>query len=286
MTATATGALGQRVVTAALLIPLVLAALFLLPARWFALALLPFAVVGADEWAKLARFGKPWRWLFVAGVFVIAGGLLFADAFGFDRGWPDAIVFVVCGTATLFWVVAAPLWVVRRWPAPPAAAMALLGYVVLFGIWMALVELQAHSPWLALAAMAVVWIADTAAYFSGRRFGRHKLAPAISPGKTWEGVAGAMAAVAVYALALVSLAPAAGYGGPTDAIAVGVWVAFALALCAVSIVGDLFESWLKRNAGVKDSGRLLPGHGGVLDRIDALLAAMPPAALAAQAWLH
>jgi phosphatidate cytidylyltransferase len=150
----------------------------------------------------------------------------------------------------------------------------------------ALVQLQAHSPWVALAAMAVVWIADTAAYFSGRRFGRHKLAPAVSPGKTWEGVAGAMVAVALYAVALASLASDAGYVGSRDALALGAWIAFALGLCAISIVGDLFESWLKRSAGVKDSGRLLPGHGGVLDRIDALLAAMPPAAIAAQVWLQ
>jgi len=285
MTVAAMGALGQRVVTAALLVPLVLAAIFLLPSRWFAIALLPFAVVGADEWARLGRFTSRGRLLFVAGTVAITSVLLLADTFGFDRGWPDAIVFAICGTATAFWVVVAPPWVVRRWSPPQPASMALLGWIVLIGIWVALVQLQAHSPWLALAAMAVVWIADTAAYFSGRRFGRHKLAPAVSPGKTWEGVAGAMAAVAVYALALTSLARAAGYGGSLGASAIVVWILFALALCAISIVGDLFESWLKRSAGVKDSGHLLPGHGGVLDRIDALLAAMPPAALAAQAWL-
>jgi len=137
-----------------------------------------------------------------------------------------------------------------------------------------------------LAAMAVVWIADTAAYFAGRAFGRHKLAPQVSPGKTWEGVYGALAAVAVYALALVPLAAAAGHSGEVSAVAVGVWVACALVLVALSVEGDLFESLLKRHAEVKDSGRLLPGHGGVLDRIDALLAAMPAAALLAHAYLR
>jgi phosphatidate cytidylyltransferase len=97
----------------------------------------------------------------------ITSVLLLADTFGFDRGWPDAIVFAICGTATAFWVVVAPPWVVRRWSPPQPASMALLGWIVLIGIWVALVQLQAHSPWLALAAMAVVWIADTAAYFSG-----------------------------------------------------------------------------------------------------------------------
>jgi phosphatidate cytidylyltransferase len=134
--------------------------------------------------------------------------------------------------------------------------------------------------------MAIVWLADTAAYFAGRAFGRRKLAPAISPGKTWEGVYGALAAVAVYALALVPFAQAAGYQGAPAPAAIAAWVVLAVALAALSVCGDLLESLLKRHAGVKDSGRLLPGHGGVLDRIDALLAAMPPAALAALAFLH
>ena len=134
--------------------------------------------------------------------------------------------------------------------------------------------------------MAIVWIADTAAYFTGRAFGRRKLAPEVSPGKTWEGVYGGLAAVAIYALALVPLAAGAGFAGANSPLAVILWIAAALALAAISVVGDLCESLLKRQAGVKDSGRLFPGHGGVLDRIDALLAAMPPAALLALAFLR
>jgi phosphatidate cytidylyltransferase len=145
----------------------------------------------------------------------------------------------------------------------------------------AVVALQTRSPGVLLAMMAIVWIADTAAYFTGRRFGRRKLAPSISPGKTWEGVYGALAAVAIYALLLVPLAAAAGSTRPLDAVATAIWVALALLLTGLSIIGDLFESQLKRQRGVKDSGGILPGHGGVLDRIDALTAAMPPAALIA-----
>jgi phosphatidate cytidylyltransferase len=129
--------------------------------------------------------------------------------------------------------------------------------------------------------MAIVWVADSAAYFAGRRFGKRRLAPAISPGKTWEGVYGALIAVAVYALALLPFAEGAGYSAAIVPASVIAWVALAMALVGLSIVGDLFESQLKRNRGVKDSGKLLPGHGGVLDRIDALLAALPPAALIA-----
>ncbi len=157
------------------------------------------------------------------------------------------------------------------------------GVVVLLATWIALVELRAHTPWLVLAAMAVVWIADTAAYFTGRRFGKRKLAAEISPGKTWEGVWGGLAAVAAYAAVVATLASADSPAAQRVA-AVAAVVACAILLAGVSVVGDLFESLMKRQAGVKDSGTLLPGHGGVLDRVDALLAAMPFAALAALAY--
>jgi len=133
-----------------------------------------------------------------------------------------------------------------------------------------------------LAAMAIVWIADTAAYFAGRTFGKRKLAPAVSPGKSWEGVYGAWIAVAIYAIVLVRFAGDAGFAFDVTALAMVAWLLFVVALASISVVGDLFESLLKRQAGVKDSGTLLPGHGGILDRTDALLAAMPIAAVAAQ----
>lgn len=152
--------------------------------------------------------------------------------------------------------------------------LACCGWITLLAAWTALTVLHAH-PGRLLALVAVVWIADSAAYFTGRRFGRRRLAPGISPGKTWEGVAGAGAAVAVYFVTLwiiVSppwLAPSPLVDGALIAL-----------LVVLSIEGDLFESWLKRRAGVKDSGTLLPGHGGVLDRIDGMIAVLPFAALA------
>ena len=184
---------------------------------------------------------------------------------------------------TLFWIFVATPWVAARWPVRPRALVASIGALVLVATWVALVTLHARSPWTLLAAMGVVFVADTAAFFVGRRFGRRKLAPRVSPGKTWEGVLGALVGVAVYAAACAwSSASAA----PSHALFVATWVGVALMLTALGIVGDLFESWLKREAGVKDSGDMLPGHGGVLDRVDALLAAMPPAALAIGAWLR
>ncbi len=137
------------------------------------------------------------------------------------------------------------------------------------------------GPVALLAAMAIVWIADIAAYFVGRAIGRRKLAPSISPGKSWEGAIGGCFAVVVAGL-VAAAAPALGQALPARLVAVwsplGAAIALA-ALVALSIVGDLHESLLKRQAGVKDSGTLLPGHGGVLDRIDALVPAMPAAML-------
>ncbi|MEO8305341.1 MAG: phosphatidate cytidylyltransferase [Betaproteobacteria bacterium] len=278
--------LGTRILTAVILVPLVLAALFLLtPLGWGAVSL---AVIGvaATEWADLAGYPRGPRILFVASTLLIGGLMLVPLATGGDGTWADVTVLAMCGASTFFWLAVAPVWLRYRWKSASPLGMALVGWIALIGAWVALGALQAHSPWLVLAAMAIVWIADTAAYFAGRAFGRHKLAPQVSPGKTWEGVYGAMAAVAIYAVALVPLAVAAGYSGAISPIAVAVWVALALVLVALSVEGDLFESLLKRNAGVKDSGRLLPGHGGILDRIDALLAAMPAAALLAYAYLR
>ena len=278
--------LAQRILTALVLVALVLAALFLLsPAGWGIVTLAALAAA-AVEWARLAAFGRPLRVLFVAGTLLLGANLLFSPLSGFDAGWPGETVIAVCGAATLFWVLAAPPWLASRWKPAAPIVLAITGWLVLIGAWVALVQLQARSPWLVLAAMALVWIADIAAYFAGRAFGRRRLAPEISPGKTWEGVHGALAAVAVYALALLPLAGRAGYRGEITAVAALAWVGFALALAVLSVAGDLYESLLKRQAGVKDSGSLLPGHGGVLDRIDALLAAMPAAALLATAFLR
>jgi phosphatidate cytidylyltransferase len=265
----------QRVGTAAVLLAALLAAIFLLSPTAFAIVLLVLVLAGAYEWGRLAGYAPGVAGAYATGVAAIGVALVVVPAVRFDAGWPAARVVAICGAATAFWVLVASPWVIARWPVRPRALVAAIGVLVLVATWMALVALRAHSPWTLLAAMGVVFVADTAAYFTGRRFGRRKLAPQVSPGKTWEGVAGAAVAVALYAILCASLAGLAGAGELALA------VAGALVLAALAIVGDLFESWLKRAAGVKDSGRILPGHGGVLDRIDALLAAMPPAAVAA-----
>jgi phosphatidate cytidylyltransferase len=274
-------ALATRIVTGIVLIAGMLAALLLLPTLVFGAVVLLIVLVAANEWAKLIGLAHVARTGFVIAVLATGCALLRLAAL---RGF-DPAVQLACGAATLLWVGVGVPSVLRNWQPRSVLARTVSAFVMLEGAFVAIVALQDRSPWLALAAMAIVWLSDTAAYFAGRRFGRRKLAPQISPGKKWEGVYGALVAVAVYALLLLPLARRAGYEGGFDARAVAAWIAFAVALAALSVVGDLHESLLKRRAGVKDSGAILPGHGGVLDRTDALLAAMPPVALAATAFL-
>ena len=271
--------LKTRILTAIVLIAVTLAALFWLPPRAWGAVTLVVVAVAAHEWANLCGYARWPRVGFVVAAIAIGADLLFA--FAPDTGWPMVVTSVACGVATLFWLAVAPAWLASAWRVESKLALALTGWLVLLAWWVALVDLQARSPALLLAAMAIVWIADTAAYFSGRAFGRRKLAPTISPGKTWEGVYGALAATALYVLAMLWLAPDVLHVRERTPLAIAGWVGLVLALTALSVVGDLFKSLLKRQRGVKDSGRILPGHGGVIDRIDALLAVMPPAALLA-----
>jgi phosphatidate cytidylyltransferase len=267
----ARSSLRARVITALVLVPLFLAGMFFLPNPAWALATLVPLAIGALEWAKLSRFAAPWRNAFAA-ILVVAGLLLVAVQWRLPELAAHASSWLYLA-ALLFWSIGAPGWLYFRWSTASKAAMFATGLLVLLPSWLAIASLQ-KSPELLLMLLLIVWIADTAAYFAGRRFGRRKLAPTISPGKTWEGVIGAVIAVVAYGIAVgFVLQP-----GASAYDRAGLLV-FIVVLTAFSIIGDLFESWVKRQAGAKDSGTLLPGHGGVLDRIDSLTAAMPFAAL-------
>jgi len=186
--------------------------------------------------------------------------------------------------SAVFWVIGAPFILLRKPTLAEGAWRGMLlvvGVILLIACWYALVSARILGTPFVLTLLLVVWFADIGAYFAGKAFGRHKLAPAISPGKTWEGAFGGWLLVMILAVAAIisnacaptlfsSLASRMGMGRALLAITI---------LVAFSIVGDLFESLLKRQAGVKDSSGLLPGHGGVLDRIDALLPALPLAML-------
>lgn len=157
----------------------------------------------------------------------------------------------------------------------PSLLMALVGWVVLIPTGLAMLDLRFGHPWWLLGMMSLVWVADISAYFAGRKYGKTKLAPSISPGKTWEGVAGAMLGVSVCVLLAWSFSPYSKHVAFLPSLLIASWCWVGLA-----VIGDLFESAIKRQAGVKDSGALLPGHGGLLDRIDALTSTLPIAALA------
>ncbi|MGB4910571.1 MAG: phosphatidate cytidylyltransferase [Candidatus Dechloromonas phosphoritropha] len=265
--------LRTRVTTALVLVALLLPSLFLLPPAYWALLAAVFIGVAGWEWGGLLGLGDLRR-LFLGGAltaFCAAVSLLAPVAMGVggsggeaSSAWVVATYLVAAG----FWGVLVPFWLRAKWHLPHGLAGILTGFVVLFPTWLALVQLRIPGPGVLLAVLAVVWMADVAAYFSGRAFGKRKLAPSISPGKTWEGAIGAAVGVVLYGLALrigFAFAP----------LSLPLWVFCLLGVTAVSVVGDLFESMLKRQAGIKDSSNVLPGHGGVLDRIDSLTSTLP-----------
>lgn len=249
----------QRIITAVIALLALMLVLFYVPNE---VALGVFVVVilgGAWEWS--AFLGNPVT--ATRAVYVVIIGALIAAVSYFDVD--AALIFEV----SLVWWVAALIWTFF-FPTPiPAVIRWLSGALVLVPLYLALVILYNTAPALLLFALLIVWVADTGAYFAGRFLGRVKLAPEISPGKTWEGVIGGLTAVVLLILLRSMWAE-------TD---LTVLIPFCLAVACLSVVGDLTVSMFKRTAGVKDSGSLFPGHGGVLDRIDSVAAAAPLFAL-------
>lgn len=259
--------LKTRVITALLLVAALGLVLFAMPPLAAALAFAAIAALAAWEWGGLMKQDQPARVMYAFVLLLFCWQLTVAAA---------PLVPVLLGISSAFWILVVPFWFRRKWTLAGNDFFGyLMGALVILPTWAAMVALHAVSVWLLLAVMALVWVADISAYFAGRAFGRHKLAPAISPGKTWEGVAGAVVGVLVYGGIVLGFSPLAG----KVALAPPLLVLLLVLLTAVSVMGDLFESLLKRQAGIKDSSGLLPGHGGVLDRIDALTSTLPLAAL-------
>lgn len=268
--------LGQRVVTAVVLFALLVGAL-----AWstVAFALLATAVVAAalGEWMQLV--GWP-RGQAVAGS-VVFGAVLFVVALVMPE-WIEQALLPLSVLATIVWAALAMLLLQSDAMSIRIArgAATVIAVLLTAAAWVALVHFLLEGVVPLLSVLFIVWLADTAAYFAGRAFGKRKLAPHISPGKTWAGVAGAVVAVIGVALIAHQVAPGAGLLSSRLLSTLGFVGAVLLgAIVLLSIVGDLFESLLKRQAGVKDSSHLLPGHGGFYDRVDALLPALPLAAL-------
>lgn len=271
--------LKTRIVTAIVLVSAFLLALFYLPPiGWLAVSTL-IAALAAWEWGALIGFGKQARVSFGLAVVVVAVLTAIASPGTVGIAGESDSAAIALGRwfyypSAAFWILVAPIWMKSRWRIHGSVLGVLVGAVVILPTWLALVQIKLAGELVLLAIMATVWLADIAAYFSGRTFGRHKLAPAISPGKTWEGAIGGVLAVVVYGFFYLSVLPKELAASPV--LLFVLLVAFA----AFSIVGDLLESLLKRQAGLKDSSGILPGHGGVLDRIDSLTSTLPMAAIA------
>jgi phosphatidate cytidylyltransferase len=250
--------LAARILTAVVFGAAITAALLLAPSPVTAAVLALLWLAGVWEWAGFAKLPPAGR---------AAYTLLFAVAMALSF-WLDGQGFLVLLVAAGAWWLFAFVLVVRYPRSFSSTFVALAGIVVLLPSWALLVRLHREGglgPELAFTLLMIVWAADVGAYTFGRLLGRTKLAPAVSPGKTWEGVTGG----------LITAGLAAGLAAPWLELPAGRLVALAVATALISVLGDLTQSMFKRNVGLKDSGKLLPGHGGVLDRIDSLTSAVP-----------
>lgn len=262
--------LRTRVLTALIIAALLIPAIFFLDEAWWGILTALIAGVAGWEFARLARFCSSGQKRY--GAFVLA--LTLGMATGLQAETFRLLAVPVLAISGLFWVAAVPFWLKSRRQLENHLVLALVGLVLLVPTWFALVIIRQFGPGWLIGAILLVAVADIAAYFFGRAFGKRKLAPSISPGKTWEGAWGAMATVTAACLGLAVFAGQLNNPALLLALLFGMPI-----LTLVSIAGDLLESMLKRQAGLKDSSNLLPGHGGVLDRIDSHTAALPMIAL-------
>ncbi len=263
--------LKQRIITAIILIPLVVWSILALDSSIIAGLSAIFVILAAWEWAGLCGWQTVRQRSFYTIVMTI---ILGAWYWWYTRQHYHPPIFLLIA---FFWWLLALFWVIsyqrgrHRLPTRPLTK-ALVGFFVLLPAWTSLVFLHSWDRKMLLFLLILIWIADSGAYFIGKRFGKHKLADKISPGKTWEGVAGGLLAGSLFALWVGGLLMVDSDIPLQKLIP---FVIFCILTLTASILGDLLESLFKRQVGFKDSGQLLPGHGGILDRIDSLTAALP-----------
>lgn len=266
--------LKTRILTAIVLLGLFLPALFWLPLLAWAFLMLGLTLVCLREWAGFLELSELQTRSYLAisallGIVVLR--LLFLE--GFHWFFYHAMDLFLL--ASVFWLAVVPISLFFNTFAKNVLLNALIGWGLMMSLWLSLIAAKEVNPCVLLVMISTIWVADSAAYFAGKRFGRHKLAPAISPGKTWEGVMGALMAVALYAVVLKLVGAVASWW-----VLPGLWV-----ITIAGIYGDLFESFFKRRANLKDSGQFLPGHGGLLDRVDGVIPALP-IGLCLLFWFH
>jgi len=251
--------LKTRLITSLVLFLTIGAAYVYLPPLYWALLVLAVTSIATWEWAGLSKFNKPFSFIY-SGFVLLLG--LFVILYT-PQLMQIVIVWAVLAS-TIFWLLIVPFLLAFTPTINNRFIMAVLGLIVIIPFGLTMIALREINPLLLVVFAMTVWIADSAAYFAGKRFGKHKLASSISPGKTWEGVLGAFFAILIYS-SLFSYLTHQSYW----------FVLVFLGVMALSIMGDLFESMIKRQADVKDSSHLLPGHGGVLDRVDGLTSSLP-----------
>lgn len=259
--------LKQRIITALVLVPFVLWLVLWAPAMVFSLAMAVILGIAGYEWARLGGLTGVYTWIYAAVLTALLVGLSLKPAI-----LPVTPVIVL---ASILWLLLTLMLVFRRQPLAPFQGISVVtlasGFVLLFAAYFSVIHIHLlgqYGSQLVMMMLGLIWVADTAAYFAGHRFGKNKLSVHVSPGKSWEGVLGAFVGVAFYGYLLSLHAFFAGVH-PVLLAAMCIIVAF------VSVGGDLFESKAKRQRGVKDSGSILPGHGGIYDRIDSVIAAAP-----------
>lgn len=260
-----------RIITALCMAAIFLPALFLMPSMLFSIATVPLVLVAGWEWSRLvkirsviARIG--YLLLIVMTLFAASLWLGLPDTFDPQRAQQLLLVAVGVWAFIFLWIQGYPSSAIL-WSARPI--LGLLGLILLGFTWIAIVTILNYQSgqWLLLLAIVIIVLADVGGFFAGKYFGKHKLAPIISPGKTWEGFVGGLLLEGVLVGSLVWYL--------SDHVTVLGLSLLVIPVALYSVLGDLFESMIKRHSGVKDSGRLLPGHGGVLDRIDGVMAALP-----------
>ncbi|MES2637688.1 MAG: phosphatidate cytidylyltransferase [Pseudomonadota bacterium] len=267
--------LKTRIITAGLLVAAFIPALFMLNNNLWAYLMLVIALLALHEWGCMIKLSALQNKLYVlsagiGGIFVVWLITKFDFHLFFFKSL--TVFFVVA----LFWLIIVPIWFKTRYMVGNKAVMALLGLLLLASLWLALICAKGADPALLLVLLTTIWIADSAAYFAGKNFGKHKLAPSISPGKTWEGVFGALIAVTIFGAILYTW-----FDFKEWAVFPALWI-----ITILGVAGDLFESMIKRQAMLKDSGSLLPGHGGILDRIDGMIPSVPIAILMIYLYHH
>ncbi len=268
--------LKQRILTALVLAPIMIGGIFYLPLGLFKLFIAAIVTLGAWEWANLSGVKMQVGRVAYAG---IVAGLIWLIEFEGLVQEIDVLYVALVWWIIAFILVAAHPKLKALWSTP--VVRMLMGLAILIPMWVGFVQIKSYAinDYLIMYVMLVVWGADVGAYFAGRTFGKHKLAATVSPGKTWEGVYGGLATTFIIALG-------GGYllekeaGLSLDLSQWALLIGVTLAITFVSVVGDLIESMVKRHRGIKDSSNLLPGHGGIMDRIDSMTAALPVFALA------